>query len=233
MPLLAVSFSVPAAEERCDDLAGEVVSVEGDVRVGGEPAGMGAEICSDERIEVGRLSRAAVRLEDTQTVVRIDQNSVFVIERSSTDRSLLDLLQGAIYLFSRQPESLRVGTPYVNAAIDGTEFVVDVGEGGSEVTVIEGRVLVENGAGELRLAAGEAALAASGGAHPPAALSSIRRTRCAGPCTTRRSGPPNAPATTIGKTSGGALGARRCRRRACIVARRRPRGRGDARHSRR
>ena len=163
--LIGILHSSPVAAERCDDLAGRVVSVEGDVRIDGQPARMNGEICSDEQLDVGNLSRAAVRLEDTQTVVRIDQNSAFVIKRSETGRSWLDLLDGIIYLFSRRPESLRVDTPYVNAAIDGTEFVVEVTAARSEVTVIEGGVRIDNPAGgELRLAPGEAGIAESNGA---------------------------------------------------------------------
>ena len=162
LTLIVSGWSGLAAADRCDDLAGRLVSVEGDVSVAERPARMDEEICSGETIEVGARGRAAVRLADTQTVVRIDQNSTFVIRPSDAERSWLELLRGVIYLFSRQPESLRVDTPYVNAAIDGTEFVIEASDEGGEVTVIEGSVLAGNLLGEVRLLAGETASAGAG-----------------------------------------------------------------------
>ena len=160
--LLALPGLGSADTERCTDLGGRLVSLEGDVRVADRPARTGEEICSGETISVGASSRAAVRLEDTETVVRIDQGSVFRIESTATERSWLTLLRGVVYLFSRQPESLRVDTPYVNAAIDGTEFVITAADELGEITVIEGSVLARNARGEVRLAPGQVAVAPPG-----------------------------------------------------------------------
>lgn len=162
MTLLVLSWSSLAASDECDNPAGKLVSVEGDVSIADSPVLLNQTICSGDAIEVGALSRAAVRLETTQTVVRIDQNSTFMIKPSDAGNSWLELIKGAIYLFSRQPQSLRVETPYVNAAIDGTEFVIKASEEIGEVTVIEGSVLASNALGEVRLVAGEKAFAGVG-----------------------------------------------------------------------
>lgn len=161
MTLIVSGWSSFAAAAECRDFAGKLVSVEGDVSVADRPVRINAEICSGESIEVGNRSRAALRLAATQTVVRIDQNSTFLIEPSDTNQTWLKLLRGVIYLFSRQPESLRVDTPYINAAIDGTEFVVEASDGFGEVTVIEGDVLVSNALGKVNLKAGEQANASA------------------------------------------------------------------------
>ena len=97
----------------CVDLAGKVISVQGDVRVNDEFAKIDQDICAGDKLVVDTVSRAAVRLIETQTVVRIDQNSEFVIRSSSDNNSLLSLIKGVLHLFSRKPNSLKVTTPYV------------------------------------------------------------------------------------------------------------------------
>src|SRR5262249_21327685 len=53
---------------------------------------------------------------------------------------------------------------FVNAAVEGTEFVVKVAQDEGSVTVLEGRVSVENSAGAITLGAGQSASAARGAA---------------------------------------------------------------------
>lgn len=140
------------------------MSVQGAFTVAGSPAQMGKEICSGEEISVGQDSRGAIRLASSQTVVRVNQNSTFVIEPSGLDGSLLKLLKGVLYLFSRRPESFDVETPYINAAIEGTEFVVQVTDDQTVVTVIEGRVRTHNTQGEISVSQQQAVVAEAGSA---------------------------------------------------------------------
>jgi tetratricopeptide (TPR) repeat protein len=79
--------------------------------------------------------------------------------------SLVDLLLGAVYLFSRQPRALAVETPFVNAGVEGTEFLVRVADDRALILVFDGRVLARNPDGELLLASGDAGLARPG--EPP------------------------------------------------------------------
>ena len=77
-------------------------------------------------------------------------------------RSLLELLLGTLYLFSHRPRALEIDTPFVNAATEGTEFLVSVGADQTRIIVFEGRILAQNPDGELLLASGDAAVAAAG-----------------------------------------------------------------------
>jgi len=142
--------------QSCEGFAGSVVSVEGEITVSGVRADMGNGFCLGDEIVVGEKSRAAIRLAATQTVVRVNENSTVVVSESDDGGNLLKLLKGVLYLFSRRPQSFEVETPYVNAAIEGTEFVVASSPDGSDVTVIEGSVLVTSVSGDIRINPGEA-----------------------------------------------------------------------------
>ena len=76
--------------------------------------------------------------------------------------SLIDILKGAAHLFSRVPRSLKVTTPFVNAAVEGTEFFVVVGSDQTLLSVFRGRVAAANDAGSLSLANGQSAIARAG-----------------------------------------------------------------------
>ena len=70
--------------------------------------------------------------------------------------------RGAALFFSRDPRRLEVDTPFVSAAVEGTEFFVKVDYDRSTVTVYSGRVRVSNDLGSLVLASGESAEAQKG-----------------------------------------------------------------------
>ena len=56
---------------------------------------------------------------------------------------MLSQIKGIAHFISRVPRSLKVNTPFVNAAIEGTEFVVAIGDQQTEVTVFEGETAEE------------------------------------------------------------------------------------------
>ena len=58
-----------------------------------------------------------------------------------------------------RPRSLRVSTPFVNGAVEGTEFVLQVDAEAAYLTVFQGRVTASNTAGSLTLQTGESAVA--------------------------------------------------------------------------
>ena len=162
-----------AGQTRCEVSAGSLVSVEGEVSILQTPggaiaaisAGANTRLCPGESVVVGPRSRAALRLQDTGQVIRLDQNTTLrVLRPRQPGRPLLDLPRGIIELFSPSSRPLDVETPYVTAGVEGTEFYVrvDVSLKIAEVGVIAGRVGVENPQGRLSLAAGEAAVARSG-----------------------------------------------------------------------
>jgi Flp pilus assembly protein TadD len=163
------------AQIRCEIAAGSIVSTEGEISLLGAAgavqlvaAGADTRLCPGETVLVGPRSRAALRLEDTGQVIRLDQGTTLrVLQPRQPGRPLLDLSRGIIELFSPGNRPLDIETPYVTAGVYGTEFfvLVDPAHRVAEVGVIDGQVRVENAEGRLSLAAGEAAIARPG--QPP------------------------------------------------------------------
>jgi tetratricopeptide (TPR) repeat protein len=167
-------FGSVIAAEHCEPGAGLVVSVQGDVvisRTGSPrwvPATLRDTLCPGDRIHIEARSRAAVRLAN-DTILRLDQGTTVTFSKIKPDApSWLELLRGAVHFLSRVPQRLNIHTPFVNAGIEGTEFVVRVTARATRVFVLEGQVLTSNAAGRLRLSSGEAAVAEAG--MPPRRL---------------------------------------------------------------
>ncbi len=161
-----VSARVPP----CDPWAAKVASVQGNVEAKRNPTAnwqlvtLNEIYCPGDQIRVGDNARAAIVL-NNETLVRLNQNSAITLAEIKTDGpSLLELLEGIAHFISRVPRSLKVNTPFVNAAIEGTEFVVAIGNQQTEVTVFEGSVLTKNEYGEVRIAQNETAIAKAGSA---------------------------------------------------------------------
>jgi tetratricopeptide (TPR) repeat protein len=152
------------AADTCEEWAAKVVSVQGTVeaqRVGEmqwQPVRLDDTYCPGDRIRVQEYSRAAIVLPN-EAILRLDQKTTITftgLEKGPI--SLLDLLSGAVHFFSRIPRSLKVLTPFVNAAVEGTEFFVRVEPNQTFLSVFEGRVVAANQAGSLALASGQAAV---------------------------------------------------------------------------
>ena len=162
-------ISAANAAEICPSPVGHIASVQGAVTIHHEPrrprvAQLDDRLCPGDRIDVGDRSRAAIVLLD-DGVIRIDQNSTLMLARIEPDEpSLLELVFGQVYFFSRRSRALDVDTPFVNAAVEGTEFVVGVTADRAQVTVYEGQVTAANDRGTLSLGAGQSALARDGAA---------------------------------------------------------------------
>jgi hypothetical protein len=60
------------------------------------------------------------------------------------------------------PETLEVKTAFVNAGIEGTEFLVRVEDDKTSITMFEGKVLASNEAGSVTLTSGQSAVAEAG-----------------------------------------------------------------------
>ena len=154
--------------ERCDQWAARLESAQGSVQVqfAGETQWTGANhgdvFCEGDTVTLGEASRAALRLPN-ETVLRLDElSSLRLTAVKRDDESLLDMLKGAVHFLSRVPRSLKVQTPFVNAAIEGTEFVMRVDVAMAQITVFEGVVAASNDLGSVRAAAGEAVQAPKG-----------------------------------------------------------------------
>jgi tetratricopeptide (TPR) repeat protein len=160
----------PAAGRSCEAAVARLISFQGVIttrRVGGpqlQPVSLNDRFCVGDVLEVGAFSRAALQLPD-QTVVRLDQGTVVTFAAPQDDkRTWLDILKGALHVISRDPRALRVVTPFANAGIEGTEFLVQVAADSATVLVFEGRVKVQNASGAATAASGESVLAKAGSA---------------------------------------------------------------------
>lgn len=159
---------VSATAAPCDPWAAKVASIQGDVQAkrsnqaDWQTANLNEIYCPGDQIRVGDNARAAIVL-NNETLVRLDQNSAITLTEINRDGpSLLEMLEGIAHFISRVPRSLKINTPFVNAAIEGTEFVVNIGKQQTEVTVFEGVVLAQNDLGEVRVTQNETALARAG-----------------------------------------------------------------------
>jgi tetratricopeptide (TPR) repeat protein len=169
--LLFPSLSPAAAP--CDPPIAKIQSVQGNVEVrrAGQTQWQRVRLndtyCAGDRVQVGERSRAAISLVN-QPILRLDQNTTITFGGVREERtSLIELLRGTLYFFSRLPRNLEIITAFVNAGVEGTEGLVRVEADRALLSIFEGRVLAVNQTGKLALASGQSALAEQG--KPPAA----------------------------------------------------------------
>src|SRR5262247_2382246 len=156
--LLDPALSIAAAA--CDPWVAKIVSAQGIVEARREgqtqwlPARLNDVFCAGDRIQVGERSRAGVLLVN-QPILRLDQNSTITLGGVKQEQtSLIELLRGALYFFSRLPRNLEIITAFVNAGVEGTEGLVRVDADQTFISIFEGRGLAANPAGSLTLAGG-------------------------------------------------------------------------------
>lgn len=157
-----------AQGESCEKSVGRLVSLQGTVEARPsnqtvwQAAKLNDKFCPGDAIRTGARSRAAMVLAN-ETIVRLDQLTTLTLSGlDDTSTSWIDLLSGMAHFLSRTPRSLKVKTPYINAGVEGTEFVVRAGRNEGSVSVLEGRVLAENAQGSATLVSGESAAASAG-----------------------------------------------------------------------
>ena len=110
----------------CDPWVAKMVSVQGNVEVRRagqttwQPARLNDTYCAADRIQVGERSRADVALVN-QPVLRLDQDTTITFGGMRQERtSIIELVRGALYFFSRLPRNLEIITAFVNAGVEGT-----------------------------------------------------------------------------------------------------------------
>lgn len=162
----SLSASIVAAQEqgigRCEEQAAVLEVAEGVVeyRRGSEgawqQAQVGTEFCYGEALRVVQF-RAAIRL-NNDTLVRLKEGSS--VRFMPPDKSFwVELIEGAAHFISRTPRSFKVKAPYVNAVVEGTEFLVASQTELDRVSVVEGRVLAQNAYGQVLVTDSKTALA--------------------------------------------------------------------------
>lgn len=154
--ILILQTTSQAIAETCTSVA-KLVSKEGTVEVKPsstsiwQPAKLKQHYCFGYSLRTGSNSRAAVRMVN-DTLLRIGSDTTMSFTGALDDElTFLDILKGAIHFLSRTPHSLKVTTPFVNAAVEGTEFVVRVRDSDADVTVLEGVVVASNSVGSVKL----------------------------------------------------------------------------------
>ncbi len=173
----ALLFREPAQAQEtpaCAPAIARVVSLQGDVHVQRGGAGawssvrrLDTTVCAGDRLRVAGLSRAALFVQP-ETLVRLDQNTTITL-RQTAEVTHIELHAdelatgaqksrccGAVYLITRFPKKFKVTTPHMNAAVEGTEFMVEASREASKLTVIEGTVSSES------LATGDTELVSAG-----------------------------------------------------------------------
>ena len=170
---LAVSLLVTgslSASITCDPWVARMVSTQGHVEISraGQTVWQRATLhdtyCAGDRVQVGPRSRADIALVN-RPIIRLEQNTTITLAGVREERrSVVQLLRGALYFFSRQSGNLEVSTPFVNAGVEGTEGLVKVESDSTLITIFEGQVIASNPAGSLTLTSGQSAIARQGSA---------------------------------------------------------------------
>ncbi len=151
--LLALSLGTwspfATAAEPCEPQVARIVSVQGvvDLRRAGQPGWvrverLGTPVCQGDQLRTGLRSRAALLI-SPQALIRVDQSTTLELYAAPEEtRVVFD--SGAVYSISRAAHRYRVITPYMNAAVEGTEFLVTAGLNYADLAVFEGRVAAED-----------------------------------------------------------------------------------------
>ncbi len=155
--LLSFTFVVSswANDNRCSVPVATLVSLEGIAQWRSEtddtwqPAMLDMTFCYGDSLQV-LSERAALKLSN-DTLVRLNEKAhIRLIPEEAS--FLMELFAGAAHFISRTPKPMSVTAPYLNAAIDGTEFEVSHSPNNrSQVSLFEGALTLSNAAGEIQL----------------------------------------------------------------------------------
>jgi tetratricopeptide (TPR) repeat protein len=166
--LAAVHRPGEALAATCEKWAGKVVSAQGVVEVkragqaAWEPVRLNEAYCPGDTVRTDRKSRADIALYN-HPVLRLDQGSTVTLGGMKDERtSVVDMLGGVALFFSRVTRNLEVRTATVNAGVEGTEFLLRVDEGRTDLTVFEGKVIASNAVGGIPVVTGQSATAEAG-----------------------------------------------------------------------
>jgi len=176
--LLSLTSLAAQAQETpgCNEWQAVFVLVDGNVTIRNgstfawAPAVQGSVVCMGYSVRVDAFGHAALQLPD-QTLLHLSRNTTLTFDEPDEDvGSLVELVQGLIHIISRDPRALKFTTPYANAGLEGTEFLIAVEHERTRIDVIEGEVVVSNSAGEIAVPAGQRAVSGRGIAPQAAPL---------------------------------------------------------------
>ena len=177
--LFLLLYPLSAARSECDEPVARLASLQGqaELKAAGQsawkPARTGERFCPGDLLTLGDNGRAAIVLTN-DTILRLDRNSTVHFRLPERRRSIVELLRGALHIFSHRPRSLQVLTPYVNGSVEGTEFLVSVRPGQTEIIVFTGLVVAANDQGSNEISSGQAIIALDGAAPAPSLVARPR-----------------------------------------------------------
>lgn len=173
IPMTMLPYQEAQTADNCDKWEAKLVSVEGNIQIRRASstrwagATMKDTLCAGDRIRVGKHSRATVILFN-ETVLRLDQLTIMTLQvPKKKTKSIVEIIHGVVNFFSRVPRGLDVLTPFVNGAVEGTEFLVKVEADQTTIMVFKGLVAATNRTGRLNAASGQAVVARRGKAPQP------------------------------------------------------------------
>ncbi len=153
--ILCLLASLPT--QACEAWLARLASVHGLVevqlatQVRWRPAVAGEVFCEDVSVRVGDGASAALELAN-DTVLRLAGLSAASIRQTpNAPTPSVSIERGRGHFLSRTRQRFDASTPYLNAAIDGTEFLLVATAAADELILFEGQVTV----GGQRLAAGQ------------------------------------------------------------------------------
>jgi len=156
VPVLLASAQETAAS--CSSGIGRVIALQGNVEI--QRAGqkdwavvkrLDTAICAGDHLRTDAQSRAVLSLQP-ETMFRVDQNTVIRLKQSGDEIEVeffgVELAEGlrnaqprgAGYFITRFPKKFKITTPHMNAAVEGTEFMVQITPDATKLTVLEGKV---------------------------------------------------------------------------------------------
>lgn len=159
-----LSFCVNS-EEACKDWLAKIVSVEGQVvkRFYSNDQWQQLEkdhlLCAGDTVRTLKKSRAEIQL-NNDTIVVLDQRTTLIFPEPKVSLliRLINLVKGKAFFNSKKTKGLKVNTPFVNAAHDGTSFLVAVDNEKTEISVFDGLVVADNSSGKTTINEGEMAI---------------------------------------------------------------------------
>ena len=177
---VGIALSLPGylqAKPACKHEVAKVLSAQGKVTVQfygtnkWQVIAKNDSVCSGDTLRTSKWSRAALMLSN-KSIVSLDQNTTlsFSAPQDQTASWLLKIFEGVRFFRSRQLQRLHVQTPFINAVHEGTEFIVAVKSEKAEISVLDGQVAGENGAGKIKIKKGEKGVAEAGKAPSITAL---------------------------------------------------------------
>jgi tetratricopeptide (TPR) repeat protein len=177
LALLAAAPWTSASGASCEDWHAQFLSIDGGVeiqRAGSnlwDAVATGDRICGGDTVRVPSYGQATVAFPDASKM-RLKHDTTTTFESTAEGGGwLVRLLRGALHVISRDPRELRFSTPFANAGLEGTEFLIEAGDAEMSVAVVEGEVVVDHASGNVRVLAGEQTSAATGRAPATSRIS--------------------------------------------------------------